>query len=145
MNATKSRKAARLVGLGLAGILLAALAPGCNRPMGNNWLDGEPKDVLQARSGWTANDVLTKIGKPLYVIERRGVRTGWVEMVYPTGSIFVYRLEVKYVLSRSEGTPLPERPQRLVHNPFMSPEDREELREAGQDTFYDKKKGWSGF
>lgn len=34
------------------------------------------------------------------MVRFEGVKTGWEEWIYPTGSIFFYRLEVKKVLPR---------------------------------------------
>ncbi|MBN2712960.1 MAG: hypothetical protein JXR97_11110 [Planctomycetes bacterium] len=73
------------------------------------WKNGEPENVKTAHVGWTVNQVAVKVGKPIDMIEYNGLRLGWEEWVYPTGSIFFYRLVVKDIVSRSKGTPPPRR------------------------------------
>lgn len=69
---------------------------------------GEPADVRDCRTGWTVKDVRTEIGSPVDRVVYRGVRTGWEEWIYPTGSIFLYRLVVKHVVYRGKDAPLPD-------------------------------------
>ena len=68
-------------------------------------------DVTRVNQGWGMNQVVSTIGKPDYVIDGQGLRTGWEEWVYPTGSVFFYRLAVTNVLKRSPDTPPPPKPK----------------------------------
>jgi hypothetical protein len=72
--------------------------------------------VDKVQKDWTLAKVIKTIGDPEYVILGKGIKTGSEELVYPTGSVFLYRLIVVEVLERDEDDPKPEQPkEQWVH------------------------------
>ena len=86
---------------------MAALSTACTPDS----LTRKRGDVSKVREGFGLNQVMNAIGKPDYIIEGQGLRLGWEEWVYPSGSVFFYRMQVKNVLKRSPGTPPPPKPK----------------------------------
>lgn len=101
---TTVKKQKRL-GYALSVAVLLSVTAGCGL-LDEGWTTTQ-KDVIEAEKGWTLTDVYTKIGKPSDKIAYQGLRTGWEEWIYPSGSIFFYRCVVKQVVPRTEGTPMP--------------------------------------
>ncbi len=116
----------------LAGLALLLAAAGCT---GHEWAkySSHKGDVSVVKKNVSPKDVLTIIGQPARINYGDGVGAGWEEWVYPTGSIFFYRMRVRMVESRPLDAPAPKtfadgdedlwkyndknktRPQELVH------------------------------
>jgi len=95
-----------------AGILLAmalslAAGMGCDDLALSRYSHNYGKVEL-VKVGMSQHEVVRKIGEPERVIRGEGLRINWLEMVYPGGSVFLYRMEVQKVITRSPITPMPE-------------------------------------
>ena len=89
-------------------ILLGCLGLETGCLTGDNFYGQQvPKKIDKAQVGWPISAVMEKIGRPLHVAIGTGVYIGWEEWVYPTGSIFIYRQEVRYLLPRGPNDPVP--------------------------------------
>ncbi len=53
------------------------------------------------REGMDFMSVVRKIGKPQLIIPGEGLRINWKELVYPRGSVFLYRMRVQKVIRRT--------------------------------------------
>ena len=83
-----------------AGALL--LAGGCASiisPLAGEWgqLSKDRNDVAVIKKGTGVMDVIAKIGKPQHIADGENVYAGWQQWDYPTGTLLVYRGEVRMV------------------------------------------------
>ncbi len=72
------------------------------------------------KPGMSVTEVINKIGQPKKVIRGEGLQINWREMVYPKGSVFLYRLQVQKVLERSELTSVPDEDDPMMAAPYRS-------------------------
>jgi len=103
----------------LAILAAGALALGCPdiTRMGKNY-----GHVELIKEGMHYEQVLSKIGEPEQVIRGKGLRINWQELVYPGGSVFLYRLRVQKVLPRSMLKTVPEDEEKPLGIPFKDPD-----------------------
>lgn len=68
-------------------------------PLAGEWgqLSKDRNNVAAIKPGTRVPDVTTKIGKPQRMEEGEDIYAGWQQWFYPTGSLLVYRGEVKSV------------------------------------------------
>ncbi len=100
-------------GLPLTGAIVCLLGLFClaGCVADESWRMGKARDVSLVEKTWRTTQVATQIGRPDYVIKGRDLHLGWEEWVYPTGSVFIYRMEVKHVIRRAPGAPQPQPPE----------------------------------
>jgi len=86
----------------LCGLVFTPACSDIATKLAGDWADNSPDKnmVSAAKKGMRANDIIVKIGKPQKVIEGDLVYAGWQEWVYPTGSLFLQRGEVRMIQAR---------------------------------------------
>ncbi|GHV21726.1 hypothetical protein AGMMS49959_11320 [Planctomycetales bacterium] len=88
-------------------LALVAVLSGCGGAImsqfAGEWgqFSDDRNDVTAVRAGMRTTDILPKIGKPEKIEAGENVYAGWQEWIYPTGSLLVYRGEVKQVFAET--------------------------------------------
>lgn len=132
MASREKRGVSNVVRMWGGAVVALLIAGGCSL-MDASWTNSQ-KDVREAKKGWTLSQVQTKIGKPSYKEVYGGLRSGWEEWVYPTGSIFFYRMVAKEIVPRDENSPMPER-RKTTRWPVEVGDDPEDMEPRGFSEF----------
>lgn len=107
----------RETGIGLAAVLAACVV--CTGGCMEGAMSRHKGDIKLVEVGWHMDKVVNTIGRPEYVLYGEGLKAGWAEWVYETGSVWIYRMQVQNVLERSACTPKPDKPKDEIMEGFV--------------------------